>query len=176
MPCTIVTKPDRPLLILDVDGVLNSTRSMLLTGPSINDHTHLDPVAVGLLDQVCEAADPNVAIISTWRREFPDPLWWNAMFAAHQAPHIRVVACLPVEQGTLHRGRMLLEFQQQAPWNTLRAVVLDDSEDYFEHQERVQVDPDVGLSAFNACDLLGLLAPDSQRLKDWRWWMPDPEN
>lgn len=167
---------DRDLLILDVDGVLNSTRSMLLTGPAILDHDHLDPVAVQLLDQVCETADPNVAIISTWRQEFPDPRWWNALFARYHAPHVRVVACLPWSEGPTHRGRLLETFLAQEPWTSLRAVALDDSDDYLPHQTLVQVNADVGLSAANACELLEHLAPASDRLKNWRFWMPDPDN
>lgn len=54
----------RPLLFLDIDGVLNNQGSaMVLGSPS---HV-FDPVSVGLVDLLCEQTGARIVISSAWR-------------------------------------------------------------------------------------------------------------
>lgn len=64
-------------LFLDIDGVLNSTRSYLaLNGfprPTQPEtlKTHNDPVAVGLIRRLCKIAEAKVILSSSWRHSMP---------------------------------------------------------------------------------------------------------
>ncbi len=63
------------VIFLDIDGVLNSTRSAVGLGnyPHSLDAKGLalfDPVAVGIVKRLCSETGAKVVISSTWRRQF----------------------------------------------------------------------------------------------------------
>lgn len=61
------------ILFLDIDGVLNSTRSLLTHGrlpQNFDDMSLFDPCAIGLLKRLCAEVDCKVVISSTWRLHF----------------------------------------------------------------------------------------------------------
>lgn len=80
------------IIFLDVDGVINSTRSMVahhdgfkslvryardLNNLSKEDHclfNHIDPIAVKLLNRVTDVTGAVYVISSTHRKHIPDPL------------------------------------------------------------------------------------------------------
>lgn len=68
---------DQNFLFLDIDGVLNSTRSYLALGgfpmPTKIEtlQTHNDPVAVGLIRRLCRIANVKVILSSGWRHRAP---------------------------------------------------------------------------------------------------------
>lgn len=55
----------RPVIFLDFDGVLNSTRSAIAFGGY--GEAQLDPVAVALVASLAKLADARVVVSSTWR-------------------------------------------------------------------------------------------------------------
>lgn len=54
------------LIFLDIDGVLNSMRSEVVTGKK-KTVENLDPVALSLIQKVCEETDAIICLTSNWR-------------------------------------------------------------------------------------------------------------
>ena len=54
------------VLFLDIDDVLNSCASMIVLGNEEEEFC-LDPIAVGLLKELCNRVDINIVISSSWR-------------------------------------------------------------------------------------------------------------
>jgi hypothetical protein len=141
-------------LFLDVDGVLNSMRSIVAFRDCREEH--LDQVAIRLFDRLCLALSenghtPRVVISSTWRMMRPRISWWNDFFASRGCAGVSVVGCTPVFQDNEpnRRGR------EVARWMKERApgafyVCLDDDSDFLPNQPLVLVDPDYGL---RVCDI-----------------------
>ena len=70
------------ILFLDIDGVLNSHASMLALGlswPQDNPKAvNLNPVAVGLLKEICKECDLHIYVHSTWSTQSKE--WFTEMF------------------------------------------------------------------------------------------------
>lgn len=62
------------VLFLDIDGVLNSTRSMLAFGrypQTIGElRLYCDEIAISLLQRFCDSAGISVVLSSSWRTEY----------------------------------------------------------------------------------------------------------
>jgi hypothetical protein len=59
------------LVILDIDGVLNSRRYMLQVGDKWDDPAYqMDPLAVARLNRITDATGASIVISSTWRLAF----------------------------------------------------------------------------------------------------------
>ncbi len=60
------------LIFLDIDGVLNSTRWLITASKdgtlAIPSREHIDPAAVGVLNQIVKHTRAKVVISSTWRK------------------------------------------------------------------------------------------------------------
>ena len=62
------------VLFLDIDEVLQSVRSAIALGQYANStkpeswKQYLDPIAVGLVTNVCSSLNLNVVLASTWRK------------------------------------------------------------------------------------------------------------
>lgn len=62
------------ILFLDIDGVLNSTRSVTAFGNYPHPHdievsqSRFDWVAVGLIRKLCQETGANIVLSSTWRK------------------------------------------------------------------------------------------------------------
>lgn len=89
---------ERAYIFLDIDGVLNSLRSCVGLGGYKPEH--LDPVAIGLLNYLCDALtaedlEPQVVISSTWRLKHKDVEWWRNLFHQHGAASVLVVGMTP---------------------------------------------------------------------------------
>lgn len=54
------------ILFLDIDGVLNSERTSIIY-PNQDIHTMPDPVAIGMINTICEKTDCKIVVHSTWR-------------------------------------------------------------------------------------------------------------
>lgn len=76
MTCTNpLDQKKRKILFLDIDGVINSTRTAVASGigyPHDLESMHLfDPVALSLIRKLCRQGDISVVLSSTWRMHFP---------------------------------------------------------------------------------------------------------
>lgn len=111
---------DKPILFLDVDGVLN-TRTSLLCGQE------LDPACVKRLKRIIAEGDPLVVLSSTWR------LMADKRAEVQRAAGIRIMPCTPSLQGS--RGteiRAFLTGSRTAP--PPGYVILDDDDDMLPEQ------------------------------------------
>lgn len=137
--------PERAVIFLDVDGVLNGFRSLFAFGGYAAEH--LDPVAIRLINRLCiEVAKagftPEVVISSTWRMNFPDLQWWHDLWASHDAGAIATVGM--TDTGPGKRGA------QVARWlalngNPARFVCIDDDSDFLPGQPHVKTPFESGL-------------------------------
>lgn len=62
------------ILFLDIDGVLNSTRTCVAFGGYPIELEHInafDQVAIRLIQRLCDAADVKVVLSSAWRLHYP---------------------------------------------------------------------------------------------------------
>lgn len=140
---------ERVLIFLDVDGVLNSMRSIVAYRNCRTEH--LDQIAIRLLDRLCEALaeaglEPEVVISSTWRMLFKRKSWWNELFAGHDCTAVRVVGATGElwDNEPNRRGREVAQWlAKHAP--DARWVALDDDRDFLPDQPLIWIDPDVGL-------------------------------
>lgn len=155
--------PDRgrALIFLDVDGVLNSLRSMIAYHGA--GEKALDAVAIRLLDRLCVALTdagyaPEIIISSTWRLMRPRIRWWTDLWAHHGCIATRTTGMTPSlsDNDPYRRGR---EIQQwlRAEGGCAPYVCLDDDTDFLPGQPLVWVDPDYGLSADHLADAYSLI-------------------
>jgi hypothetical protein len=142
----------KALIFLDVDGVLNSMRSITAYRDCRADH--LDRVGVLLLDRLCGALTeagwaPEIVISSTWRLMYPAMGWWRALWERYECKHIVMRGKTPDfhDNGPNRRGREVAEWLRAFQGSHCGApyVCLDDDSDFLPGQPLVWVDPDVGL-------------------------------
>lgn len=145
------------LIMLDIDGVLNSARSMLAIGPSF-DHDdvskcNLDPVACGLLARLVRETGAKICVHSTWAID-RGSVYFKAMLAPYGIEPTSVVSNWMGIHDRVQRIEKNLETHECDDF-----VVLDD-EDLTDHygERSIVVDGANGLSYENyrrACTLLG---------------------
>lgn len=86
-----------PILFLDVDGVLNSSKYMT-DNPGSFDRSNwihmLDPVACARLERVLVATGAKIVLSSTWRRRFK-PYYMTEMLRRSGAPSADVIGATP---------------------------------------------------------------------------------
>jgi hypothetical protein len=56
----------KKVIFLDVDGVLNGER-VILSSPDNRGFSHLDPISIGLVRQLCRTFEAKIVVSSTWR-------------------------------------------------------------------------------------------------------------
>lgn len=102
----------RPVLFLDIDGVLNSEawrqrrKEFPLGEDRAPDDYHIDPRAVALLDGVVRKAGARVVLSSDWRREPWKPgLKQTAAALRRQGASFRLDSATPVLDADARRVR-----------------------------------------------------------------------
>lgn len=152
------------VLFLDIDGVLNSTRTVVAFGqgfPHTLDRMDLfDNVALTLIRKLCYVGDISIVLSSTWRMIFPFHDIANALD-------------LPIMGATDTKGR--LRGEEIGRWLSAHLevttyAIVDDDSDMLDEQLPffVQTNGDDGLSWANyqaLCDIFNL---DSFALKPAR--------
>lgn len=120
------------ILFLDIDGVLNSRRSMTAFGACPwtveDDHMPLfDLVAVGLIRKLCDETGAECVLSSTWRR---DPNW---RFIG-QKLEIPIIARTPEQSGP--RGREIEAWvgDRMKQGHVKKYAIIDDDSDMLPHQ------------------------------------------
>jgi hypothetical protein len=100
------------ILFLDIDGVLNSLSSCVAIGlshPSKDPkQANLDPVAVGLLKEICKECDLSIYVHSTWCMG-RDTAWFKDLFSFYgftptilDRVHLRDERHLRIKQAMQH--------------------------------------------------------------------------
>jgi hypothetical protein len=133
------------ILFLDIDGVLNSSRTRMAFG----DYPHgflasdiglFDYVAVGALRNLCRAGSIAIVLSSSWREDF------DAASVAH-ALDLPVIDSTPIHRGGSSRGGEIAAWLAAHP-EVQRYCILDDGDDFLPAQQAcfVRTDADEGLS------------------------------
>ena len=117
------------LLFLDIDGVLNSARSMTAMGKRSSPQddvreTNFDPIAVGLLRKLCEECDLRIFIHSSWWSPGyrVDKKYMTAAFRLHGWKQPRVIGGASREERAERISRGLREYKPKD------YIILDDAD------------------------------------------------
>lgn len=123
------------VLFLDIDGVLLSTRSCIAQGGPVDPRTPTDPdkldgVALGLVRKLCFETGAQIVVSSTWRERHP----------ASELEKLLDLEILDVTPQLLGQCRG----EEVAAWlfahpNVEKYAILDDQDDFLEHQQAVFV-------------------------------------
>jgi hypothetical protein len=146
------------ILFLDVDGVLNSTRTQLAFGGyphdfSERDMGRFDPVALALVRKLCDITGAVVVLSTTWRLNF-------TLEEVEQGLELPIVGATPDLGGDYCRADEIAMWLATAKGVTHYAIVDDlalDFEDPRHALRFVQTNEDYGLSVANYRQLFRLL-------------------
>lgn len=166
-------------VFLDVDGVLNSERSVFAKIGELNEHAIaldkdfglpygvrfnlacLDPVAVGLVNRLTRKSGAKIVLSSTHRSHFddagfgsPDHVFALNRYGKAMGLEAEIFGVTP----KLHtiRGHEVEHYLNEHEPEAY--VIIDDSVDFLPGQKFVRVDSAVGFAAkdyYNACRFLG---------------------
>lgn len=142
-------------IFLDIDGVLNSERSMVAStvikpqegycSYTERHYQQLDPVAINLLRLLVKEANAEIVISSSWRKLYDSLDFFKRVFKQfdwHDAP---VIGMTPsVDSG--FRGQEVEQYINTTDFFTGPYVIFDDDQDFFKHQPLIHVDAKYGLS------------------------------
>lgn len=155
------------VIFLDVDGVLNSVRSMvaLHNHRSTLDHDFIDPIAVALVNKLIERSRAHLVISSTHRKHIPDPLG-NGRSLADMQKYFdkfgivgKVIGYTPCSKDG-HRGTEIKQWlEDNKGLDVTEYVIIDDDCDMLEEQLPyfVHTDNYFGFSYLNYLDALRIL-------------------
>lgn len=125
------------VIFLDIDGVLNSTRSAAALGgmpwPGLKKERdwHLfDPVAVGLLRRACEKTGAVCVLSSSWRAHLDDA----GLQDLAQRLGVQIIDRTRETRGAEIRGVQIAEWLQAHP-EVDTYVILDDDSDMLDEQK-----------------------------------------
>lgn len=158
------------VIFLDVDGVLNSVRSMVaLHTPYYTERInyYIDPIAVHLVNRVINLSGANLVISSTHRKHIPDLLGNGRSLVAMQKYFDKfgiigkVIGYTPDSRNG-HRGteiKQWLDNERDHSGSITEYVIIDDDCDMLEEQlpHFVRTDNYFGFSYQNYLDALRIL-------------------
>ena len=144
------------VIFLDIDGVLNSTRTCIATGGypgeelEAKDLTRFDWIAIGLLRRLCESSGIQIVLSSSWRIIVDIKKLGDAM----GLPIIDKTPVLASSRGN-EIARWLSEHPEVEQW-----AIIDDDSDMLDSQRSrfVRTDGHEGYSWVNhleLCDIFG---------------------
>lgn len=144
------------IIFLDIDGVLNSTRTCIATGGypgeelEAKDLTRFDWIAIGLLRRLCESSGIQIVLSSSWRIIVDIKKLGDAM----GLPIIDKTPVLASSRGN-EIARWLSEHPDVEQW-----AIIDDDSDMLDSQRSrfVRTDGHEGYSWVNhleLCDIFG---------------------
>lgn len=145
----------RPILFLDIDGVLNSVQFY-----AKHKHLHaargqgiysMDPACVNRVEQICDATRCSIVIMSTWRRvhSTSDIAKYFMMTGYSKVPPI--VGATPVLSEVRHEMQRAAEvdaylFAKMPLSYRDRFVCLDDHRGFYSHQPFIHIDSEFGIT------------------------------
>lgn len=155
------------VLFLDIDGVLNSTRTNIAFGgyPMKLEHiAAFDQVAIRLIQRLCDSGGVQVVLSSAWRLHYPFAEVGTAL-------GLPIVDRTP--SGLGFRGQEIQDWLTAHP-EVETFAILDDDPDMLPEQKEffVQTNPEEGMSFANyskLCDILGESAyAGNPRHRNWK--------
>lgn len=142
-------------IFLDIDGVLNSERSMVafsilrpIDGYISYTERHkneLDPVAVNLLRLLVKETNSEIVISSSWRKLYKEIEFFIELFSEFGWNNAPVVGMTPIVDSGF-RGQEVQQYIDSNDFFTGPHIIFDDDKDFFEHQPLIHVDGRYGLS------------------------------
>ena len=145
---------------MDIDGVLNTTRSTLAFGPAHmgqdEPHNCLDPIGLAYIQRLQEVFDVKIVITSSWRHG-------SDVEELSQKLNIKVHDRIWKEQKT--RGKEIKLWLEENPGFDEFAILDDDTD--FEHDQRehfVHVDEHDGISYVDMRKLYLILDIDIEKM------------
>jgi len=143
------------ILFLDIDGVLNSGRTLAAFGGYPHDFSSqgmgkFDPVAIGLIQKLCIQTSCEIVLSSTWRID-------HTCVQAANALDLPIIASTPILNNTA-RGFEINAWLTEHPEVQCYAIV-DDIDAMLDFQKPffVQTDASLGLTLENYRDLKRIL-------------------
>jgi hypothetical protein len=155
----------RPILFLDIDGVLNSAEWMKAGNMKGIDRRAFSPELCARLERVCRATDPDIVISSSWRichslEEIRGHLHARGAPSARvvgETPHWRTLPTGNIVGVYDRRGGEIDEYLQRLPSPVTFAIV-DDSNDMSPHMSRLVLTSwQTGLQEHHVEQLISLL-------------------
>lgn len=160
---------DRPIIFLDMDGVISTRRAYLARAADPLPDRWIDATAMAHLNALCSQTRALVVVSSTWRLNtgraaflammrrngFVGPIHrdWRTKQLISPIPGSSLVAATM-------RGDEVREWLSRHP-ETTRYVILDDDSDFHPDQPLVQTEFEKGLTDIHvgrALDLIGIAA------------------
>lgn len=151
------------IIFLDIDGVLNSSEyykslDYLKETNGMSDaelmlvahHTHLDPKALFLMNELVDRSGAEVVLSSTWRGMY-SPEEMTEMMQKRGAT-FRIVASTPILFGKVNSSRIPRAKEIKAYLKALQSqpesfVILDDHDDMFDLKTKlIQTNDKIGLT------------------------------
>lgn len=134
------------IIFLDIDGVLVRFHENIDGDWFVANFlqpSSWDPVCLQNLHELCEKTGAKVVISSTWRFHYPLPDWWTKQFSSFGA-HIECV-------GVTGRAERGFRGEEVAQWISSHSknsgyICLDDDSDFYESQELIKINPELGLT------------------------------
>jgi hypothetical protein len=152
-------KNEKPLLFMNVDGVLTSARTYWT--PGAGPQERLDPVALRLLQTFCEKLGAEVYMASAWSSMmFRTPKDWRALFARCGAD-IPVVGMLNYEDTDHGDWASAMDYLMVMFPGRPHLLFEDDPVDR-DHPNLIEVDAQVGLTTVHLQAAAERLAPGSE--------------
>lgn len=156
------------VLFLDIDGVLNSTKTCVAFGGypmELHHQQAFDRAAIGLLQRLCDSSGVQVVLSSAWRKHCR----WDDAGKAFGLP---IISATPDLCGQ-PRGAEIAAWLAEHP-EVKEFVILDDDADMLPEQKPrfVQTNPEEGMSWANFCKVCDLFNESEYagepRHREWR--------
>jgi hypothetical protein len=154
----------KPLLFLDVDGVLNSVQYYVKMheqhaklGQGIYS---LDPGALAILQYIVSSTDCNIVMMSTWRRIHSIDRIKELFTLQGYDGDPPIIGATPIfNSPDCKRGLEVAAYLQLSPFAgyLTQYVCIDDDSDFMPHQNLVQCDNEYGLTEADAELAINLL-------------------
>ena len=151
----------KPLIFLDIDGVLNSARSAIAhitrstAYVSFQDRVadQLDPVAVLMMARVCRETEADIVISSTWRKFTTIPTFIE-VFARYGWENAPVIGLTPITSKGYRGTEVKMFLEQNQDLKGRPYVCIDDDSDFDFDQRLIHCDAHNGFSYQNYRDTL----------------------
>lgn len=149
-------------IFLDIDGVLNSTRSVVASrnteyvSYTERHYAELDPVAVNLIRKLVDKTNASIIISSSWRILYKEVQFFRDLFNYFGWSSAPVVGLTPRTDSSF-RGQEIQQYIDCDDFFSAPYVIFDDDGDFYEHQPLIRTDPKIGLSYDNYATALALL-------------------
>ncbi len=153
------------IIFLDIDGVLNSNRSFIALKDC--DVSELDPIAVGMLQELVKRTNAEIVISSTWRLG-KDLNYFRSIFAQYDWKDFPIIGMTPNLRNhgrSVWRGEevqaWITEFEKDRICKIKKYICLDDDGDFEPSIPLVQTCGKNGFSFENFQIALHLLDPEN---------------